>query len=144
MKNNDSKFSVYDKTIRYLMVFLVIALCLYIMLPFLGIILWSVILAIAMFPIHKKLSEFMGGKPKLASVIVIFSIMVIFIIPTIFLMSSFFDEVKVLQLRYEQGTLLPPPSESIKDWPVIGTDVYDYWLDASADIKQFFIADSFH
>lgn len=139
MKNNDSKFSVYDKTIRYLMVFLVIALCLYIMLPFLGIILWSVILAIAMFPIHKKLSEFMGGKPKLASVIVIFSIMVIFIIPTILLMSSFFDEVKVLQLRYEQGTLLPPPSESIKDWPVIGTDVYDYWLDASADIKQFFI-----
>ena len=138
MKNNDSKFSVYDKTIRYLMVFLVIALCLYIMLPFLGIILWSVILAIAMFPIHKKLSEFMGGKPKLASVIVIFSIMVIFIIPTILLMSSFFDEVKVLQLRYEQGTLLPPPSESIKDWPVIGTDVYDYWLYASADIKQFF------
>lgn len=139
MKNHVSQFSVYDKTIRYFLVFLVIALCLYIMLPFLGIILWSVILAIAMFPTHKKLSDFMGGKPKLASVIVIFSIMVIFIIPTVLLMSSFVDEVKVLQLKYEQGTLLPPPSEKIKAWPVIGTEVYDYWLDASADIKQFFM-----
>jgi predicted PurR-regulated permease PerM len=34
---------------------------------------------------------------------------------------------------------LPPPSEKIKEWPLIGTEVYDYWLDASADIKHFFI-----
>lgn len=121
------------------MVFLVIALCLYIMLPFLGIILWSVILAIAIFPAHKKLSEFMGGRPKLASVIVIFSIMVIFIVPTILLMSSFVDEVKIFQVKYEQGTLLPPPSEEVKKWPVIGTEVYNYWLEASADMKQFFM-----
>ena len=139
MKEQKSKFSVYDNTIRYFLVFLVIALCLYIMLPFLGIILWSVILAIAMFPTHKKLSEFMGGKPKLASVIVIFSIMVFFIVPTLFLLGSLVEEVKILELKYEQGTLLPPPSEKIKAWPVIGTEVYDFWLEASADIKQFFL-----
>ena len=139
MKEQKSKFSVYDNTIRYFLVFLVIALCLYIMLPFLDIILWSVILAIAMFPTHKKLSEFMGGKPKLASVIVIFSIMVFFIVPTLFLVGSLVEEVKVLELRYEQGTLVPPPSEKVKEWPVIGTEVYYYWLQASADIKQFFL-----
>jgi predicted PurR-regulated permease PerM len=109
------------------------------MLPFLGIILWSVILAIAMFPTHKKLSEFMGGKPKLASVIVIFSIMVFFIVPTLFLVGSLVEEVKVLELKYEQGTLVPPPSEKVKEWPVVGKEVYDYWLQASADIKQFFL-----
>jgi len=139
MKDQTSKFSVYDKTIRYFLVFLVIALCLYIMLPFLGIILWSVILAIAMFPAHKKLSEYMGGKPKLASVIVISSIMIIFIVPTLFLVGSLVEEVKVLELQYEQGTPIPPPSEKVKELPVVGKEVYDFWLEASADIKQFII-----
>jgi predicted PurR-regulated permease PerM len=74
--------SVYDTTIRLFILLLIIAWCLMILYPFVSIILWSLILAMAMNPLHSLLAKKMGGRPKLASFIIIFSILAIIILPT--------------------------------------------------------------
>jgi predicted PurR-regulated permease PerM len=107
------------------------------MYPFVSILVWSLIFAIALYPLHKKLTKKTGGKPKLASIIIIFFIMVIIIIPSGLLIGSLMDEIKELKESYDNGSLtIPPPPENVKEWPVIREKVYDFWQHASINIKQ--------
>ena len=137
MNDQTSNNSVYDTTIRLLILLGIIAWCLFIIFPFTHILLWSLILAIAFNPLHSSLNKKFGGKPKLVSFIIIFSIMVIIILPTGLLIGSLVEEVKVLKVSYDNGSLtIPPPSESVKGWPVIGEKLYDFWLHATDNIKE--------
>ena len=137
MNNQTSKDSVYDLSIRLLILLGIIAWCLLIMYPFVNILMWSLILSIAFFPIHKKLTSKIGGKPRLASFIIVFSIMVIIILPAGLIIDSLIDEVKVMKVSYDNGSItIPPPSENVKAWPVIGEKLYDFWLHATYNIKE--------
>jgi predicted PurR-regulated permease PerM len=128
---------LYDTIIRLFVLGLIIAWCLLIMHPFVSIILWSLILALAMHPLHRKLADAMGGRPKLASFIIIFSILVIIFVPTWLLIDSLFDQVKALKTSFDAGTLtIPPPTEKVKEWPLIGGKLYELWYSASHNLLQ--------
>ena len=137
MENQSANNSVYDTTIRLFILILIVGWCLAIMYPFVSIILWSVILAMALHPLHKILSGKMGGRPKLASsIIVIFALAIIFI-PIWLLVDSLFEEVKALKVSFDNGTLsIPPPTEQVKGWPVIGERLYEIWQNASENLGQ--------
>ena len=135
-----SNNSVYDTTIRLFILLLIVVWCLLIMYPFVSIILWSLILAMAIYPLHKKLSEKIGGRKKLASFIIVFSILAVIFVPTGFLISSLVDEVKELKVSYDNGSLsIPPPTEKIKEWPIIGEKLYNTWETAYLDIEKVII-----
>jgi predicted PurR-regulated permease PerM len=137
MKKQGEETSVYDITIRLFILLLIIAWCLMIMYPFVSIILWSLILGMAMFPLHRTLAAKMGGRPRLASFIIIFSILAIIFVPTWLLIDSLFDQVKELKASYNNGTLtIPPPTEKVKEWPLIGEKLYDTWQNASVSLEQ--------
>jgi predicted PurR-regulated permease PerM len=136
MKDQATTNSVYDITIRLLILILIVAWCLLIMYPFISIMLWSLILAIALFPLHKKLSEKIGGRKKLASFIIVFSILAIIFVPTGLLVTSLIEEVKELKVNYENGTLsIPPPTEKVREWPIIGDKFFDAWHSAYINLE---------
>lgn len=137
MSNQSSNNSVYDTTIRLFIILLIVGWCLAIMYPFVSIILWSLILAMAMLPLHRSLSKKMGEKPKLASFIIVFSILVIIIFPVTLLIGSLIDEIKLLKASFDSGNLtIPPPVEKVKEWPIIGERLYDLWLNFSVNLEQ--------
>jgi len=135
MKKQIANNSVYDTTIRLFILILIVGWCLMIMYPFVSIILWSLILAIAMHPLHRTLSKRLGGRPKLASTIIVFFVLVIIFLPTWLLIDSLIDQVKELKASFDMGTLtIPPPAEKVKEWPVIGAGLYDLWYNASVNL----------
>ena len=137
MKTLSSNNSVYDITIRLFILLLIIAWCLLIMYPFVSILLWSLILAMAMYPLHTKLAKKMGGRRKLASFIIIFCILAIIFLPTWIMIDSLIGEVKELKVSYNNGTLtIPPPTEKVKEWPIVGEKLYDTWQTASVSLEQ--------
>ena len=136
-KNNQSNSTVYEVTIRLLVLLFIIAWCLMIMYPFANIILWSLILALALYPLHQYLVRKFGAKPKLAATIIVTSILILIILPAGLLTISLFEEVKVLREHYQTGTLtIPPPTERVKDWPLIGESLYHTWQTASENLAQ--------
>lgn len=140
MKNQSANNSVYDITIRLFILLLIIAWCLMIMHPFINIMIWSFILALAMYPLHNSLSKKMGERPKLAASLIVLSIFLIVIVPTGLLISSLVDEVKELKVSYDNGTLtIPPPTEKVKEWPVIGNNLYEIWHSASDNLEESII-----
>ena len=137
MTIKNSNPSVYDTTIRLLILLLIIVWCLMILAPFVNIILWSLILALAFAPLHKSLVKWMGGKSKIASIIIVLFCLAVIIIPSWFFLDSIVREIKELKTSFQAGNLtIPPPSEKVKSWPVIGNPVYDTWQSASVNLEQ--------
>jgi predicted PurR-regulated permease PerM len=140
MKETDINPNIYDTSIRLVFLALIIGWCLMILLPFTSIILWGFILGIAFTPLHNKMAKIMGGKPRLASLIIVLASLAIFIIPAWFTLDSLIENVKKLKASFLAGSLtLPPPSGSVKTWPIIGEKVYEIWYLASTDIGQIII-----
>jgi predicted PurR-regulated permease PerM len=136
MNNQISNNAIYETTIRLFILILIVAWCLMIMVPFASIILWSIILSLALYPIHKKLTEKMGNRPKLASTIIILVLLAIIIVPLFFLIGSLVSEFKELRIKFNDGTLtFPIPNEKVKEWPVIGEGLYDFWQSLSGNLE---------
>jgi predicted PurR-regulated permease PerM len=103
--------------------------------PFLKLLVWSIILAITVYPLHQWIARRIGGRQGLASVaLAVFSILLI-VVPTWLLMNSFADSTRKLISDVQQNTLqIPPPKDSVKNWPVVGKKAHDFWSKASADV----------
>ena len=107
-----------------------------ILMPFLIMILWAIIIAIGIYPVFKKLSAALGGRRKLASFILTIILLSVLIVPSILLLDSTISGIKGIKAEYDAGTLvIPPPSEDVAEWPVIGKSVYETWKDASKDLR---------
>lgn len=140
MQAKQTSNSIYETTLKLLVLLFVVGWCLMIMYPFLNIMLWSLILGMALLPLHKMLSKKLNNKPKMASFIIVFSFLVVIILPTVLLMMKLINEGKELKALYKDGMLtIPQPQEKVKDWPIIGVQLYDSWSAASHDLKQTII-----
>jgi predicted PurR-regulated permease PerM len=136
MKTLDTERNLYDITIRLIVMLIIIVWCLKIIAPFTNIILWSLILAMAFAPIHNRLIKLFGGWPKLASFCIILICFAIILVPAWFFIEALVKEVMDLKTSFQGDhfTLIPPPSEQVKSWPLIGQPVYDLWHSASANL----------
>jgi predicted PurR-regulated permease PerM len=128
----------YDIMIRLAFLTLIVAWCLMILLPFFSIILWSIILAMALKPLHDSMSKKLGGRLKLTSGIIILFFVLMILIPGWLFFDSIIEGVKNLKANFDAGTLtIPPPTEDVKTWPVIGGKLYDTWFAASQNLMGF-------
>ncbi|MGJ0484665.1 MAG: AI-2E family transporter, partial [Methylomicrobium sp.] len=117
-----------------LLVFLVV-FCYQIFKLFIGLMLWSVILAVALYPLHVWLARKMSGKDGLAATTLILGILLSVLIPTTLLVFSFAESTTDLVKQIHSGTLqVPAPHESVAGWPVVGEKVYALWSAAHSDL----------
>lgn len=112
-----------------------VALCIYVFSPFLSLMIWSIILAVTIYPLHQRLARTIGRKQWLASTILVVLGVALIVIPTWLLMNSFADSVQRFIGAVQQNTLqIPAPREGVKNWPVVGTELYDTWSKARSDL----------
>src|SRR4051794_28004457 len=94
--------------------------------PFVPILAWSIVLAVALYPVFVVLSRLLGGRPRLAAVILTAVNLGILIGPATWLGLSALDGVRDLAGSLGAGNLVvPSPPASVKDWPLIGPQLYE-------------------
>jgi predicted PurR-regulated permease PerM len=105
--------------------------------PFLAIILWSVIFAVALYPVFDWLATRLHvHRAVVAAAITVFSLILIFG-PVTWLGLSLGDNVRTLYERLSDGSLaIPAPYESVKAWPVFGEQAYQIWYLASTNFTE--------
>lgn len=117
--------------------FLVIFLCFKILKPFLSMLIWGLIIAIILFPLFHRLRGWLGKRNKLSSVILTFVMLSVLVFPSIWLVNQLVEGVRFLGGFIQEGSIyLPPPSESVADWPLIGPWLYENWLGASQNLGE--------
>ena len=104
--------------------------------PFVPILAWSVVLAVALYPVFSLFSRLLGSRPKLAAAILTVINLGIVIRPATWLGLSAIDRVRELAEKLSAGDLMvPSPPGQIKDWPLIGPQIYEFWNQASNNVR---------
>jgi len=124
-----------DVLIRAGLVFALAALCYRIFAPFLTLMLWALILAVAIFPLHQRLARRLGGRQGLAATIIAIVGAVVIVWPSAALLSSLGDSVRGFVHSVQNGTLeIPAPRAGVADWPLVGDKVHAYWTQAHENL----------
>ena len=108
--------------------------------PFLTILIWSAIIAVALYPIFEWLSVKFFGHRALAATVITLCSLVIMLGPATWLGLSLADSARMLSDRLSEGTIaIPAPPETVKSWPVIGNNVYEVWQLASTNLREMLV-----
>jgi predicted PurR-regulated permease PerM len=112
-----------------------VVLCFRVFSPFLNLVVWSIILAVTLYPVHQMLARRIGGRQGLTSTILAILGVSLIVVPTWLLMNSFADSIQSIVGSVQQNTVqIPLPREGVRNWPIVGKDLHRIWSDASANL----------
>ena len=142
MSEDDKLFQsrMLDAAIRISLLALLVLWCFNIIKPFIMPILWGAIMAVAIYPLFVKAQVRLGGREKLTATLITLVALAILIIPAVMLSESLISGTQNISEEYQAGTLtVPPPSEKVKDWPLIGEELHSAWTLASSNLEAAFV-----
>jgi len=103
--------------------------------PFLGLILWGLILGVTLYPVHQRVSAKIGDRHGGAATLLVLLGLCLIGIPTVMLGISFADHIQSVLEALHSGSLhVPPPPASVAEWPLVGEKVHQVWGLASSDL----------
>ena len=124
-----------DVLIRAGLILAMVTLCFQVFSPFLHLMAWALILAVCLYPLQQSVAAKLGGRQGLAATLLVLLGIVVVVVPTAALMSSLGDSVRGLINDVQNNTLqVPPPRESVADWPLVGEKVHAFWTKAHTDL----------
>jgi len=104
--------------------------------PFLGLMVWAMILAVALYPLQAMLARSIGGRDGVAASLIVVLLLLIMLLPTVMIGTSLAESAHAAAQRIETGHLhISPPPQSVEEWPVIGPRVAAVWQQASSDMS---------
>lgn len=121
--------------IRAGLILAMVVLCGQILSPFLHVLIWAVILAVTLYPLHRSVAAAIGGRQGLAATAIVLLGVLVIVVPTAMLMNSLGDSVHGLVHDIQNNTLrVPPPNDGVAGWPLIGDKLHAYWTAAHTDL----------
>jgi predicted PurR-regulated permease PerM len=103
--------------------------------PFVSIAIWSVVIAVTLDPAFEWTARRLGGRRRLAAAVITVASLLIVIGPASWLALGLIDSVRLIVERLDPSTLaLPRPPASVRNWPLIGGELYEYWDLASTNM----------
>jgi predicted PurR-regulated permease PerM len=135
--NQTVKSPLIDTILRIVVLFLLIAWCIGIILPFVEPVIWGAIIAVALHPFFAMVKRWVGNRNMLAGVLLTLLLLVILLLPTAWLLKSLIEGIQSLTTQFKDQTLvIPPPGPSVAGWPLIGKPISEIWLLASQSLES--------
>jgi predicted PurR-regulated permease PerM len=135
--NQTVKSPLIDTILRIVLLFLLIAWCIGIVLPFVEPVIWGAIIAVALHPIFGMVKRWVGNRNMLAGVLLTLLILVILLLPTAWILKSLVEGIQSLTTQFRNQTLvIPPPDPSVAGWPLIGKPISEIWSLASQSLES--------
>jgi predicted PurR-regulated permease PerM len=104
--------------------------------PFIPILAWSVVLAVALYPVFGWLSRLLGDRPRLAAAILTIVNLGIVIGPAAWLGLGAVEEIREFAVELGAGRLaIPSPPAGVKNWPIVGPQLAELWEQASTNLR---------
>lgn len=131
---------ILDAFINISLTALLVISCLFILKPFVPLLVWGIIIAIASYPRFEKLENLLGRRVGWTAVVWTGLLLLIVIVPTCFFARGVVEGGQSLIARIRDGTLsVPPPPAGIEMWPLIGAPLGRAWNAASTDMTQLLL-----
>ena len=113
-----------------------IAACLQLLMPFIGLLLWTTVLAICFYPLHRMLTRKIGN--RWSAVTIGLGLTLLILIPTAIAGMSAAASVPALVSSLKDGTAtIPPPPAGLDGIPIVGPKIHAVWTQASSNLPAF-------
>ena len=104
--------------------------------PFISIVIWSVVLTVALYPVFEWTALRLGGRRPLAAFLVTILSLLIVIGPATWLALGLIESLRTIYEQLDLSNLaIAPPSQTVKGWPLIGDPIYQFWDLASTNFR---------
>jgi predicted PurR-regulated permease PerM len=139
---NQSVTNPINTYINIVLLTLLLVWSFFIVKPFVTLIVWSIIVGVALYPLYQKVLGWTKGKKKgLVTSLFILVLLGLIVAPTIRLTGSVIDAGTEFYTHFQEGTLkVPPPSSNVREWPLVGERLYTVWSSASTNLEDFIVS----
>ncbi len=121
--------------LRLGLVLIIVYWCYQILLPFIPLVVWGAIIAVAIYPLHRSLAARLGHRIKVSATLITLLGLIVLTAPVVVLTESLAGSAMDLASDISEGSVLvPPPSESVQTWPLVGERLFSTWLLASENL----------
>lgn len=129
---------VVDVVLPLFLLALLIALCIQLLVPFVGLLVWTIILAICFQPLHARLMRKRAMSSRRAAIVIGTLLSALILVPTaIAAMSAASSIPRVVEAVQTGNAEISAPPERLRNVPVVGGKAYDAWNQASTDFPAF-------
>ena len=113
MKEKSTQINnIIDTIIRLISLGLIAYLCISILKPFIIPVFWSIIFAVALDPMYRKIDQLIGNKRRITSIIVVLSTLAIMSLPIYLFLESAIKGITDIGSMYASGKfLIQSPNE---------------------------------
>ena len=137
LHNEGDKQRTVDIFIHIGLITLLATACFVIVRPFLPLLIWGIIVAVAVYPGYRKLRDLFGGRGGVAAVVSTLLLLMLLIVPVALLTGTLIDGVQAATTHFKEGTLtIPPPPDRVERWPLIGIPLKNLWSQASSNLNS--------
>jgi len=137
MATDDFTRKAVEASIKIGLMFLLLSWCFHIANPFINPLVWGIIIAVALYPLHQKLSIILGNREKLSASLLTAVLLFIILGPCGFLANIVIDNVQELTEKLHNDSLsIPMPSEKVAGWPLIGKPIFNIWQLAASNFDE--------
>lgn len=124
-----------ELTVRAGVLLVLVAWCFWITRPFIVAVLWGAILAVAIHPGYRRMSDGLGGRRALAASLLTLLALLLLIGPLGMLITALVGNIADLADRLTAGeVMVPPPPATLADWPIVGDRLEQFWRLASVNL----------
>ena len=110
--------------------------CFQILSPFISVVLWGLLIAVALYPLHTALAAKFGGREKSSATVFVLLGLAILLVPAWLTAESSMHALKSVGEQLNSGTVsISPPNESVAEWPLIGEKVHQIWSGAATNLE---------
>lgn len=127
-----------DAVVRIGVVAFLVVACLRIFAPFTNLLLWGLILAVALYPLNRRVAARLGDRDGLAATAIVVAALLLVGLPTLVLGSLFAAQIQAAYAAVAANAVtVAPPDPSVSQWPLIGERLFAAWSAAAADLRGF-------
>lgn len=133
--NTNLSRDITDSMIRLGLVAFLVFASVKIFSPFMGLMLWSLILAVTLYPLHQKIARKLGGKQGNAATWLVLGGLLLIGVPTVIMVGSTVEFAQETFTAFENNNItIPAPAAGVAQWPLIGPKLHEIWTLAANDL----------
>jgi len=127
-----------DVLISFGLIAFVVVMSARVFAPFAGLMLWSLILAVALYPLHQRLTQRLGGRPGRSATVLVVAGLLLIGVPTAMIGDSFANHLHGAYTAFESNEIsIKQPDPSVAEWPLVGKKIYSAWGSAAKDLPAY-------
>jgi predicted PurR-regulated permease PerM len=127
-----------ETLIRFGLIAFMVVVCVWVFEPFAKFALWALVLAVALYPLHQRLTNSLNGRQGLSATILVVASLILIGAPTVMLGDSFAGHAKDAYTAFENDTItIKQPNPNVAEWPIIGEKLYHAWSAAADDLPGY-------